>query len=325
MSTDAVLISSFTFATMQINRHVALFVLLFGTVGNLLNIWVLSEHSLSDNPCSTYLWWSSLSSAIFIWSGALTRVLQGYNLNWPNTNQPVCKTRLFILTTCFSVAVWTLVGASSDRYLRSSALVKFRNFSTVQTARRILIIIITGSVLVFLEVFYCYEASVPNVPVACYPQSLPCRLYNDWMLILFTTVIPSCFMAVFGSLTIRNIRTRVVQPVMHVEFRNNTANQNVRLRLNDRNINHMLLIQVLVVLLMNLPVTIHRLYASLTANFSKTALRVAIENLIYSLVVLFSFFSYSISFYLYILTGSIYRAALKRVGRRLLRRIGLLH
>ncbi|CAF3442044.1 unnamed protein product [Rotaria sp. Silwood1] len=244
MFTDAVLISSFTLATMQINRHLALFVLLFGTVGNLLNIWVLSERSLSHNPCSTYLWWSSLSSVIFIWSGILTRVLQGYSFNWPNENQPLCKIRLFILIVCFSVSAWSLVGASIDRYLRSSVIVKFRNLSTVQTARQLLIIIITVSVLIFLEVFYCYNASVPNVPVACYSQSLSCRLYNDWMLILICTVIPSFFMAVFGSLTVRNIRTRIVQPAAHVELPHNTTYQNLRLRLNDRNISHMLLIQV---------------------------------------------------------------------------------
>lgn len=78
MSTDAELISSLTSATMQINRHLALLLLLFGTAGNFLNIWVLSERSLADNPCSTYLWWSSLASVIFIWSGVLTRILQGY-------------------------------------------------------------------------------------------------------------------------------------------------------------------------------------------------------------------------------------------------------
>ncbi|CAF0765705.1 unnamed protein product [Rotaria sordida] len=248
-----------------------------------------------------------------------------YSINWPNENQSLCKIRIFILTVCFSVAAWTLVGASSDRYLRSSILVKFRNLSTVQTARRFLIIIITVSVLIFLEVFYCYEASVPNVPVACYSLSLPCRLYNDWMVILIPTVIPSGLMAIFGSLTIRNIRTRFVQPVMHVKFSSNTTQHNLRLQLNDRNISRMLLIQVSVVLLMNLPVAIQRLYASLTANFPKTDRHVAIQNLIYSLVVLVSFCSYSISFYLYILTASIYRAALKRVVRRLLRRIGLLH
>lgn len=103
---------------------------------------------------------------------------------------------------------------------------------------------IAGALLVFLEVFQCYEASVPNVPVACYPRSLPCRLYNDWMLILLNTVLPSIFMAIFGSLTIRNIRARIVQATEHHETTRNVINNQLRLRLNGRNISKMLLIQL---------------------------------------------------------------------------------
>lgn len=62
---------------MQINRHGATFILLFGTVGNLLNIWVLKDSSLQENSCPVYLSWSSITSLIFVWSGFLTRVLQG--------------------------------------------------------------------------------------------------------------------------------------------------------------------------------------------------------------------------------------------------------
>jgi len=66
MSSDAESVLSIEFPTMQIDRHVALLVLLSGTAGNLLNIWVLSEGSLSGNPCSIYLWWSSVSSVILL-------------------------------------------------------------------------------------------------------------------------------------------------------------------------------------------------------------------------------------------------------------------
>jgi hypothetical protein len=51
--------------------------LLFGTLGNVMNIIVLNEHTLHENPCSIYLCWSSISSTIRLWTGLLTRVLQG--------------------------------------------------------------------------------------------------------------------------------------------------------------------------------------------------------------------------------------------------------
>ena len=77
MSSDIQLISSLNYATMQINRHGAAVLLLFGTIGNLLNILVLKEHSFQKKSCAVYLSWSSITSLIFIWSGFLTRVLQG--------------------------------------------------------------------------------------------------------------------------------------------------------------------------------------------------------------------------------------------------------
>ncbi len=77
----------------------------------------------------------------------------------------------------------------------------------------------------------------------------------------------------------------------------------------------------MVVLVLDLPFGIDRSYASLTANVSKSAYRVAIENLIYALIILLVYFTHSTSFYLYTLTGSLYRAALKRMVRRYLNRI----
>ncbi|CAF1590342.1 unnamed protein product [Rotaria magnacalcarata] len=145
---------------------------------------------------------------------------------------------------CFAVAAWTLLAVSSDRYLRRSRLVKYRSLSTVQTARRLLMIISTVCILSYTEVLYFYQASVPNFSVACYPQSFSRRLYNDWMLIMFNTIIPSFSMANFGSLTIRNIRSGVIYSIKRCDFPNDIVNHNLRLRRNDGNISRMLLIQV---------------------------------------------------------------------------------
>ena len=77
MSSNDTLVSTLNFATMQINRHVAALMLLFGTIGNVIHVYVLNERALRKNPCAIYLCWSSAFSLLFIWSGFLTRVLQG--------------------------------------------------------------------------------------------------------------------------------------------------------------------------------------------------------------------------------------------------------
>ena len=63
--------------TTRINRHGPVLVILIGTIGNLLNIFVLNDRTFRENPCTTYLWWSAVSSIVFIWSGLVTRVLEG--------------------------------------------------------------------------------------------------------------------------------------------------------------------------------------------------------------------------------------------------------
>ncbi|CAF0973852.1 unnamed protein product [Rotaria sp. Silwood1] len=246
MSTDDYLIASVLFLRTQINRHGGLLMMIIGTTGNLLNICVLGERTIRDNPCSIYLWWSSLFSIVFIWSGLITRILEGYDINWPNQTQPVCKARLFILTVCWSVATWALVGASIDRFLGSSESVTYRSLSTIRMARRFLIIIILISILIFGEIFYCYEANVPNVPVPCYINNLTCQLYNNWMNILYNIVIPSGLMAVFGILTIVNVRKRIVHPARSttIAVGIHRTNRQPRMRKIDRHLRKILLVQV---------------------------------------------------------------------------------
>ncbi|CAF1307292.1 unnamed protein product [Adineta ricciae] len=234
MSNSSDLVSTMNYVTMQINRHGPTVLLLFGTLSNVLNICILRERSLKKIPCTIYLCWSSLSATVFIWSGLLTRVLQGYSINWPNENQLLCKTRLYLLNISWSSAIWILVGANIDRFLCSHQSVAYRR-------------------LIYTEVLHCVEARVPNVPVSCYGRDLPCRIINDWV---------SC------------------------------------------------------VLVLDLPFGLYRSYASVTVDVSKSQYRVAIENFIYSLIVLLVHFTHSTSFYIYTLTGTLYRATFNRLKRR---------
>ncbi|CAF4015700.1 unnamed protein product [Adineta steineri] len=317
---------------MQINRHAVTILIIFGTVGNILNICVLTENTLRKIPCAIYLCWSSVSALVFIWSGLLTRVLQGYNVNWPNQNPYMCKIRLFLLSVSWAMAAWALVGASMDRFLCSNHSAVYRGWSTCRTAKRYLIGILTFFVLLFAQVFYCFEASVPNVPVACYGRDLPCRIFNDWISIAFDIVIPSIFLAVFGTLTIRNARPRVVHPrissiqvAIASNINNNNNNNTAPSRNNDRNLTRMLLIQVCIVFVLDLPFGVYRAYASLTANVSKSTYRTAIENLTYAVVILLVYFTHSTSFYLYTLTGTLYRATFKRIRDRCFNRGQRMH
>jgi hypothetical protein len=102
--------------------------------------------------------------------------------------------------------------------------------------------------LVYIEVLYCFEASVPHVSVACYGRNLPCQLCNDWMTISFDIILPSIFLAIFGILTIRNAQSMVIHPVVNTI---NSNNNRLLVHNNDRNVTRMLLVQVNLTVVLN--------------------------------------------------------------------------
>ncbi len=142
------------------------------------------------------------------------------------------------------MAVWALVGASIDRFLCSSHSVNYRRLSTSRIAKRFVMGIFILFVLLFVETIYCFEASVPNVPVACYGHDLPCRIFNDWIALIIDIILPSIFLSIFGALTIRNARLRVVRPAINLIGPSVTNTHRLLTRNNDRNLTRMLSIQV---------------------------------------------------------------------------------
>lgn len=156
----------------------------------------------------------------------------------------MCKIRQYFLNVTWPLGTWCLVGANIDRFLCSHHVVAYRQFSTKKMAKRYLISIFIFFALLFIEVVYCFEGSIPNVPVLCYGRNIPCRLFNDWAALSFNILLPSIFLAVFGALTIRNIRYRVIHPMMITRHSNTASNDRVQMRHKDRNLTRMLSIQV---------------------------------------------------------------------------------
>lgn len=156
----------------------------------------------------------------------------------------MCKIRQVFLNITWAMGIWCLVGASIDRFLCSHHLASYRRWNTKQTARHYIFILFVFFFLIFIEVVYCFEASIPNVPVACYGRNIVCRLYNDWAALLFDIILPSFFLAIFGTLTIRNVRYRIVYPSVKSTDIIRSNNTRLPMRTNDRNLTRMLLIQV---------------------------------------------------------------------------------
>jgi hypothetical protein len=295
------LILSLNNASSQLNRYFSIFIFIFGIFGNLLNCLVLSQRSLRTNPCSFLFLISSIASLISILSGLTTRMLAGYAVDLTNTISWLCKLRAFILFTSRNIASWLLTVASIDRWFSSSINHQYRQKSSLKNAYKNMFIIIIFSILLYIEIFYCYESNLINTPLKCYGKDGICRITTDLSYALITLIIPIIIMIIFGLMTISNVQSSYRRVCVTVTA--NIQKQRQRWKKTEYHLLLMLLIQILLYSFFTLPQAIQKIYSTITADQIKTALQTSIENLVFNLLLLLTYFSSAMPFYIYTLCG----------------------
>jgi hypothetical protein len=165
-STDDFTIILINNISLQVNRYMILFVFLFGTIGNLLNVIVLSQSVFRSNSCALYFLGSSASGLVIILIGLPTRIIGGWISTDPtSTNSSLCKLRIFFLYSCRAIYAWLLVFATIDRYFLSSIKIHRRRLSSYKIACKSILIICCLSFILWAETLYCYDADVLRAPI----------------------------------------------------------------------------------------------------------------------------------------------------------------
>ncbi|CAF1073190.1 unnamed protein product [Adineta steineri] len=314
-STDANITAYWNNASSSMNRYFSIFLFLFGTIGNILNILVLFQRELRTNSCSFLFLISSIANLIAILSGLTTRMLSGWTLDLTNTIDWLCKLRAFILFVSRNIALLSIMFAALDRWLSSSINVHRRHMSTLKNAQRAVILLLILSAIIYSPIFYCYKANLINAPLKCYGETNICRISNDLIYACCTILFPILLMSLFGIMTINNIR--------HVQSRINITNSNERLPISkkkkvDRQLSLMLFIQIILLALFTLPQAIQKLYSTITANQILSSAQTAFNNFIFNLVLLLTYVANGVPFYIYTLSGgTVFRNALIQLFRKL--------
>jgi hypothetical protein len=291
-----------TFA-FQINRYMSIFIILFGSIGNILNLFIFSRPKHRTNPCAIYFFYASVAGLIALYSGLLSRIFAGFSLDASATTQGICQIRAFIVWVSTTASSWFLTYATVDRYCISCRDVNRRNLSNLRFTHRLMIITIVGGSLVFAETFYCYVPNLRNSPLTCYGRSLICRLYNEICSAVFFVFIPSTIMLIFGYATVLNVR-KLLLTITPTAVTQGTARV---IKKTDRQLIQMLIVQIILSIIFNIPLAIHRLYLTSTLNITKSPLRTSIENLCFQLFYLVSFMTFGMPFYIYTLTGTVFK------------------
>ncbi|CAF0862595.1 unnamed protein product [Rotaria sordida] len=305
LSSNETIIEVLHHATIQFNRYLSIIIYLFGTVGNILNVIILSQKKFRSNSCAFIFLISSIASLIAILSGLTNRMIAGWTVDLTSTINWLCQLHAMVLFTLRTIVLWLITLATIDRWLLSCFNVRRQQMRTLKTAQQCTIIIIIFSILLNAPIIYCYEANLLETPVQCYGKTATCRIYTDIMYGCGSILIPSLVMTYFSIMIILNIRkTRRRIGIFNISTNHVRRQRQTKKR--DRRLLIMLLVQVTFIVVLTFPQAIQKLYATITLDFnssSKSILQIAIEDLIFNFVVLLTYLANGLPFYIYTLSG----------------------
>lgn len=321
MSSESTELVLWNQATTHLNRYFSICIFLVGIIGNILNIAVLSQRTLRTNPCAFLFLASSVASLIAIFSGLFTRTTAGWAMDLTTSITWLCQLRTFVVFASRNIAYDLLALASIDRWLSSSYHVHRRQMITLKNAQKGLIIICIFSCLLYVQMFYCYEANLMDAPLRCYGKTIACRLLTDLSYAFAANIIPLMIMVGFGGMTIVNVRqthrrvnhTRVISISGGIR----RAGQQ-RMKKLDHYLFLMLLVQVILFAVFTLPQNIQKFISLAQTNNIKSPLERAIENFIFNFFLLFAYLANGMSFYIYTLSGgNVFRNELVKLARNI--------
>ncbi|CAF1481477.1 unnamed protein product [Adineta steineri] len=228
-----------------------------------------------------------------------------------NYNLGLCKIENFSFYLARSTSCWFIALACFDRFCHSSASAAIRRMSSIKIARWTVVITSVTITLLYSHMVIYYEITnvsdrFGNITPLCNGRSGIYRTFLGFWYMALYSLCPSFFMLLFGFLTLNNIRQRrQVVPTV--------AGTNQLVRRTDNQLLRMLIAQMLVIIISTLPFSVYQLYAAFTSNFSKSTLQLAQENLAARVVGVMTYFAHTTSFYLYTLTGTVFRKELRRI------------
>ncbi|CAF1453641.1 unnamed protein product [Adineta ricciae] len=263
----------------QLTIYIGLFLLIFGVLGNSLNVLVFSSaRTYRTTPCTFYFLISSIANIGFLLINLTSRVVSvGFNFDLGQTSVHWCRARQYFIGV-FSLISFTCSSlASIDQYFVTSKHVHFRRLSNIEYAYRITLLIFTISCLHAIPCLIYYDIS--PVTKTCVLVNSAYAKYIPIYSLSLTCFGPIIVMIVFSYLAHQNIQsTRVL------------AEQQA-----GRQLRKMTLFHVVLVIVVILPYSINVIYLLKTAGDFKDTNRLINESFASTVMALLTYVYYAVS------------------------------
>ena len=268
---------------------------------NALNILVLSSRTFRSSLCTYYFLVYAILSILYTCLICPMQFSRGFSIN-PIQGIIICKSHAFLLFVIPFQANLMLLFASFDRYYSSFQITHLYSKQTIiHRARRNIFLAILLSIFYIFPMIFIYHWNQSSKK--CRPDShLWIKIYVSSQIIIYYFISPF-LMLLFGILTIHNIHRQSKRfiPLLISIRRRRTESQLAR----------MLFLQITIHLILVLPFGIIYCLQSVlpsTQTSSITAIRLAF--------VTWQQCDYFVCFFLYILSGNVYREQFIRILSR---------
>jgi uncharacterized membrane protein (DUF485 family) len=268
-----------------------------GVIANILNIRVLCSRILRASPCTYYFLAYAVSCIIYTCLACPTQFLRGFHIDWAN-EKIGCKIHSYVLFVFPFQANLMLILASIDRYCSSSKSRRFHSRSTKRTARKTILISLFFSSIYMSPMLIIYDWN--NVSNRCIPNSSTLTfIYICSQLLIFYILTP-ILIFILGLLTINNIHQQTI--------RAGPLTASIRGRRTEGQLTRMLILQVTVHMILVLPFGVIYMINSFIPS-TRTANILGVRYIL----VIWQQCDYFVSFFLYVLSGRIYRQQFIRI------------
>ncbi|CAF1164968.1 unnamed protein product [Adineta ricciae] len=207
LSTNSTLITLLNSITLSISRYGFFIFVIFGTIGNILNVLIFYQKKLRASPCALYLRTSSCIDLVLTLGISLPRMLTTYDLDYSAKIGIICKMRHFTYYSLSILSVWMVALAAVDRFLITSPLAKRRQMSSLRNAYRLISASAILVTLVFGNLFYCADVVDNGVITSCSASTTrQCGFYNQIARLVTVLCIPEMVIIAVSINMTRNLR-----------------------------------------------------------------------------------------------------------------------
>ncbi|CAF1189553.1 unnamed protein product [Adineta steineri] len=306
-----------TINTIQINfsRYGYLIIFILGNIGSLLNILVLTRPNYLRNSCSSYILASTLPNLLIINIVILFRILATFGFDLTSRSKPFCKFQWYISHSMTLLSRTYILLACIDRWAMTSTIVRRRAFARIKIS--MIMISLAGMIWSLVSVHVLIGQKI--IEGQCVPGSKAYAIFFNVYNTVLVGFITPILMTGFGSVTVRNVkqlqsRANHRAQIIHTIITNQENHPNaVNKKSYDYQLLFMVLVQIFVYIITTIPFVMYSVYAVITIYWSKSSVRLAMENLAMSIAYVSVLANFCLTFYIYILTSATFRKDLKRL------------